>query len=81
MAKITEYLDILLQGKDLTFDQAKALLDVIFEGQVPQAQIAAFLTAMRVKKASVAELSGLAKSLREHVVKVETGIDNLGKST
>ncbi len=49
MAKITEYLEILLAGSDLTFDQAKGLLDIIFEGDVADAQIAAFLAAMRAK--------------------------------
>jgi anthranilate phosphoribosyltransferase len=77
MIKITNYLNIILDGKDLTFEQAKSLLDTIFTGEVPEMQIAAFLAAMRVKKASVSELAGLASSLREHAVKVETGLDNL----
>jgi anthranilate phosphoribosyltransferase len=77
MIKITNYLNIILEGKDLSFDQAKSLLDTIFTGEVPELQIAAFLAAMRVKKASVGELAGLATSLREHAVKVETGLDNL----
>jgi len=77
MIKITEYLDIILEGKDLSFEQAKKLLDTIFTGEAPEMQIAAFLAAMRVKKAAVSELAGLAASLREHAVKVETGLDNL----
>lgn len=77
MVKITPFLEIIFEGKDLTFDQAKSLLDTIFTGEVPELQIAAFLAAMRVKKASVSELAGLASSLRAHAVKVETGIDNL----
>jgi anthranilate phosphoribosyltransferase len=77
MTKITEYLDIILEGNDLTFEQAKTLLDTIFKGDVNEMQIAAFLAAMRVKKASVSELAGLATSLRNHAVKVEAGIDNL----
>jgi len=77
MTKITEYLKIILEGKDLTFEQASQLLDTIFEGQVAEVQIAAFLAAMRVKKASVGELSGLASSLRRHAVPVTTGLDNL----
>jgi anthranilate phosphoribosyltransferase len=35
------------------------------------------LTALRVKGETVEELAGLAGSLRDHAVKVETGIDNL----
>jgi anthranilate phosphoribosyltransferase len=77
MVKITEYLNIILEGRDLSFEQAKKLLDTIFTGEVPEMQIAAFLAAMRVKKAAVSELAGLASSLREHAVKVETGLDNL----
>ncbi len=77
MSKITQYLDIILEGKDLTFDQAKSLLDIIFEGGVAEVQIAAFLAAMRVKKAAVSEIAGLASSLREHAVKVVTGLPNL----
>jgi anthranilate phosphoribosyltransferase len=71
MTKITEYLEILLEGNDLTFDQAQQLLDVIFDGQVADVQIAAFLAAMRVKKASVDEIAGLASSLRNHAVAVK----------
>jgi anthranilate phosphoribosyltransferase len=77
MVKITEFLNIILEGKDLSFEQAKKLLDTIFTGEVPEMQIAAFLAAMRVKKAAVSEMAGLASSLREHAVKVETGLDNL----
>ncbi|MDT8303174.1 MAG: anthranilate phosphoribosyltransferase [Sedimentisphaerales bacterium] len=77
MAGITEYIKTLLEGEDLSFEQATDLLDVIFEGEVPEAQIAAFLTAMRIKGLKAPEVAGLAKSLRSHVVKVETGIDNM----
>jgi anthranilate phosphoribosyltransferase len=77
MTKITEYLEIILEGNDLTFEQAEKLLDTIFEGDVSEVQIAAFLAAMRVKKASVSELAGLATSLRRHALRVNAGIDNL----
>lgn len=77
MAAIIEYINPLLQGDDLSFEQAAALLDEIFEGDVPEPQIAAFLTAMRVKKATSAELAGLAKSLRSHAVAVNADVENL----
>ncbi len=77
MAKITEYLEILLERSDLTFDQARGLVDTIFQGDVPQSQVAAFLTAMRVKGVVSQELAGFATSLRQHAVKVDPGIDNL----
>ena len=52
-------------------------MDVIFEGEVSEVQIAAFLTAMRIKGATAAELAGLAKSLRNHAVAVKVDVDNL----
>ncbi len=70
MTKITEYLELLLEGQDLTFDQAKDLQDKIFGGDVADVQVAAFLAAMRIKKATAEELAGLARSLRDHAVKV-----------
>jgi anthranilate phosphoribosyltransferase len=77
MTKITEYLEIILDGNDLTFDQAKALQDTIFEGEVSDVQIAAFLAAMRMKQATPNEIAGLARSLRDHAVRVTVDVDNL----
>ena len=77
MANITKYLEIILDGGDLTFDQAKDLQDMVFAGEVTEVQIAAFLAAMRMKRATSSEIAGLARSLRDHAVRVDTGIDNL----
>ncbi len=77
MAGITEYIELLLKGESLNFEQARNLLDVVFEGEVSEVQIAAFLTAMRIKGATAAELAGLAKSLRQHAVRVKVDVDNL----
>jgi anthranilate phosphoribosyltransferase len=77
MAAITEYINPLLKGENLSFEQATSLLDIVFEGEVPEAQIAAFLTAMRIKGPTAQEVAGLAMSLRSHSVKVESGIENL----
>jgi len=74
---IKQYLEKLLTGTDLTFEEAGDLLDTVFAGDVSPAQVAAFLTALRIKGETVEELAGLAGSLRNHAVKVETGIDNL----
>lgn len=77
MANITQYLEILLNGKDLTFEQAKALQDTIFEGQVTDVQIAAFLAMMRMKRATPGEIAGLAQSLRDHVTRVHVDLENV----
>ncbi|MHC4365073.1 MAG: anthranilate phosphoribosyltransferase [Planctomycetota bacterium] len=77
MATIGEYIEALLGGKNLSIEQAGGLLDIIFEGEVSEVQIAAFLTAMRIKGATAAELAGLARSLREHAVAVAVDTENL----
>ncbi len=77
MAGITEYIETLLKGENLSIEQATNLLDVVFEGEVSEVQVAAFLTAMRIKVATAAELAGLARSLRNHAVKVKVDIDTL----
>jgi anthranilate phosphoribosyltransferase len=77
MATITEYLEMILNGKDLTFEKAKALQDTIFEGEVSDVQIAAFLAMMRMKRATSSEIAGLAQSLRDHAVPVKARIENL----
>lgn len=74
---IKQYLEKLLAQTDLTFEEAGDLLDTVFAGDVQPAQVAAFLTALRIKGETVEELAGLAGSLRNHAVKVETGLDNL----
>src|SRR3989339_1377945 len=77
MAKITKYLEIIFDGKDLSFEESKSLLDTIFEGEVADVQIAAFLSAMRLKRATSDEIAGLAQSLRDHCVRVKVNIKNL----
>ncbi len=77
MANITQYLEILLNGGDLSFEQAKALQDTIFEGQVTEVQIAAFLAMMRMKRATPGEIAGLAQSLRNHAVRVQADCENM----
>jgi anthranilate phosphoribosyltransferase len=77
MATITEYIESLLRKEDLSFEKSKQLLDTIFEGQISETQIAAFLTAMQAKGVTAPELAGFAKSLRQHAVKVKIDVDNL----
>ncbi len=77
MATITKYLETILNGEDLTFEQARALQDTIFEGQVTEVQIAAFLAMMRMKRATSGEIAGLAQSLRDHVVRVHADFEHL----
>jgi anthranilate phosphoribosyltransferase len=61
-----------VDGKDLTRDEAFAVMDAIMSGQATDAQIASFLTALRMKGERVEELIGFARVMREKVSLVKT---------
>jgi anthranilate phosphoribosyltransferase len=77
MAPIGTYIDILLGGQSLAFEQATDLLDTVFTGTIEEVKIAAILTAIRIKGPTAAELAGFARSLRSHAVAVKTGLPHV----
>ena len=77
MNNFSKYMQLLIKGTDLSVDQAKDALGLIFQGQVNPSQVAAFLTALETKGSSVDEIAGCAKSLREHAVKIDIDGDNV----
>lgn len=63
---IQEAIFQLIQGKDLTFDMTKAVMDEIMDGKATNAQIAAFLTSIRMKGETIEEITACATVMREH---------------
>ncbi len=59
-----------INGRDLTLEQAEAAMNSIMEGEATPAQIGSYLTALRMKGETVDEIAGSARSMREHVVAV-----------
>ena len=59
-----------IEGRHLDRAEAEALMDGILTGRATDAQIAAFLTALRMKGETVEELIGFAQVMRQKVVKV-----------
>jgi anthranilate phosphoribosyltransferase len=53
--------------KDLTWDEAKRAMKALIEGEATQAQIGAFLVAMRFKMESVTELASFTAAARSYV--------------
>jgi anthranilate phosphoribosyltransferase len=70
---ITEAVRTLVDRRDLTRLEAAAAMDAIMSGEATDAQIAAFLTALRMKGETVEELIGLAQIMRSKVARVNTG--------
>ena len=59
------------QGRDLTEDEAGAVMSEIMTGEATAAQIGAFLVALRMKGETVDEIAGMARVMREHSLRVE----------
>jgi len=64
---IKDILKLLVQGKNLKEEEAKKVMQEIMEGRVTSAQIASFLTALRMKGETVAEITGFARTMLEKV--------------
>ena len=61
---LTEAIDALASGRDLSADTAAAVLAEIMAGDASEAQTAAVLIALRTKGETVAEIVGLARTMR-----------------
>jgi anthranilate phosphoribosyltransferase len=67
---LTEAIDALASGTDLTSDQASAVLAEIMSGNATEVQTAAVLIALRTKGETVDELAGLARAMRSFATPV-----------
>src|SRR5215467_10223838 len=67
---IQDALAQLLDGKDLTREQAREVMDTIMSGDATPAQIGAYLVALRLKGETADEIAGAAEAMRDHVVAV-----------
>ncbi|MEN2418677.1 anthranilate phosphoribosyltransferase [Streptomyces rimosus] len=59
-------LEALLQGRDLSADDTAWAMDRIMRGEATDAQIAGFAVALRAKGETVAEISGLVRTMYAH---------------
>jgi anthranilate phosphoribosyltransferase len=86
---IQEGISRLLDGRDLSREDARAVMGEIMGGEATPAQIGGFLVALRLKGETAAEIAGCAQAMREHVLAVSpkredlvdtagTGGDNAG---
>jgi len=60
----------LLDGHDLSRDEACETMRTIMRGESTPAQIAGFLVALRAKGETADEIAGCAEAMREHVLRV-----------
>jgi anthranilate phosphoribosyltransferase len=62
---LTDAIDRLAAGTDLSSDEAARVLREIMEGNASEAEIAGFLVGLRTKGETVQEIAGLAGTMRE----------------
>jgi anthranilate phosphoribosyltransferase len=78
---IAEAVRALVERRDLSRMEAAGAMDAIMSGAATNAQIAAFLTALRMKGETVEELIGFAQVMRQKVVRVRTHGDEVAGLT
>lgn len=67
----------LVEGKNLTRKEAALTMDTIMRGEATPSQIAAFITALRMKGETIDEITGCAEKMREHAVNIAPAQKNL----
>ena len=67
---IQQALARLLDGHDLSREEARGVMGSIMNGEATQAQIAGFLIALRTKGETADEIAGCAEAMREHALPV-----------
>ena len=69
---IKEAIDTLLKKESLSGELIEQAVEEIMTGEAAPAQIAAFLTALRLKGETIEEITSAAEVMRKHVTKIET---------
>lgn len=67
---IQQAIKTVMEGIDLDFDTAKAVMGEMMDGTATQAQMGAFLAAMRMKGETIDEITACATVMREKGIKI-----------
>ncbi|MCX7725295.1 MAG: anthranilate phosphoribosyltransferase [Chitinispirillaceae bacterium] len=71
MPSITAMIKKLVEGQNLTFDETVGAFNEIMSGEATEAQIAAFIVALRMKGEVWEEIAGAATVMRNKATKIE----------
>ena len=74
---ITRAIAEVVDGRNLSREEAREAMAGIMAGEATQAQIAGFLVALRAKGETADEIAGCAEAMRAHVLPVRTSRDDL----
>jgi anthranilate phosphoribosyltransferase len=74
---IQDALARLLDGEDLSRDDARRVMDTIMSGEATPGQIGGFLVALRLKGETADEIAGSAEAMRAHAIAVHPRREDL----
>ena len=63
--------------EDLTYEESKAVMNEIMDGETSQVQTAAYLTALAMKGETIDEITGSAEGMRSHALQLKHDMDVL----
>lgn len=69
---IKEAISKVVDGENLTEEEAIATMNEIMSGEATPAQIASFITALRLKGETIEEITGCARVMREKATRIST---------
>ncbi len=72
-----EYIKKVVEGHNLTREEAALAMDSIMRGDATPSQIAALLVALHTKVETIDEITGFAQAMREHSIKIFPKRENL----
>lgn len=72
---ITKAIHLLTDNREISYDMTKMVMDEIMSGKTTNAQMAAFLTALRMQGETIENITACATVMREHCVKLNLGVD------
>ena len=67
----------LIEGKSLTRSESRKVMTLIMQGKATDAQISAYLVAMRMKGETVEEVTGAAEAVTKQSKKIKTKFENI----
>lgn len=71
-ARIKNFISVVSDGKDLSMEEAKEMMDYIMKGHATHSQIGAYLMGLTMKGENSDEISGSAASMFEACVKIDS---------
>jgi len=74
---LKNYIKRIVERKNLSREEAGLAMDTIMKGEATPSQIAAFITALRMKGETADEITGLAEKMREHAINIYPKQKNL----